>query len=569
MVDLEIVPGVRAARARWRSSRPTSTPRPTTASAVASPLVDGASPPGSSGSRSRRSPPLEPVGLTARSRRHPAPAASSRGSPERPARRSRPRAAWVILVGTAVRLVLIARRPAHQRRGVLRRLGAPPPARLPRPPAGGGLAHGPAAARPGPHPAGGPAPGARSSRRWRSPWPPRWSAPAPATGPRWRPRVGLQAAPLFSAGAALIAPDAPLAFAWVGTLWALQRALDRGPRWALLAGAFLGLAALSKLTGRHAGRGHPGRAPRHPRRAAAPRHPLALAGRLPGGRAGLAHARSGTRSHGWPSFAFQASHGLAGPELLGRSGSSPRSAASSATSRRCCWRWRPAAAWRALLARRRRPPGGARLLRPPGGRLLHPLGGASRPVRCPTGPRRAGSRPCSCCACRRRGGNGARGAGRCGVGFGEIAVGLAGLAILLAVPIPSSIPRPRPHRAGRARSRSTTSSAGARGPPRRARSPVRPGWPPRTGSRSGSSAGTTGARPPTSASASPGRPSTTPTRSPPASRCCVVTVDHLGPQRDALERRLGPLEPAGEFEASQGERVVRTYRFWWWRPAGR
>ena len=46
----------------------------------------------------------------------------------------------------------------------------------------------------------------------------------------------------------------------------------------------------------------------------------------------------------------------------------------------------------------------------------------------------------------------------------------------------------------------------------------------------------------------------------------VVTVDHLGPQRDSLERRLGPLEPAGEFEARQGERVVRTYRFWWWRP---
>jgi hypothetical protein len=45
----------------------------------------------------------------------------------------------------------------------------------------------------------------------------------------------------------------------------------------------------------------------------------------------------------------------------------------------------------------------------------------------------------------------------------------------------------------------------------------------------------------------------------------VVTVDGLGPQRDRLEARLGPLAPAGEAEARQGERLVRRYRFWWWR----
>jgi len=60
--------------------------------------------------------------------------------------------------------------------------------------------------------------------------------------------VTLQAAPLFSVGAALLTPDAPLALAWVGTFWALERALDRSPPFALLAGAFLGLGALSKLT---------------------------------------------------------------------------------------------------------------------------------------------------------------------------------------------------------------------------------------------------------------------------------------------------------------------------------
>jgi hypothetical protein len=46
----------------------------------------------------------------------------------------------------------------------------------------------------------------------------------------------------------------------------------------------------------------------------------------------------------------------------------------------------------------------------------------------------------------------------------------------------------------------------------------------------------------------------------------VVTVEGQGAQRESLERRLGPLEPAGSYEARQGDRLVRTYRFWWWRP---
>jgi 4-amino-4-deoxy-L-arabinose transferase-like glycosyltransferase len=53
---------------------------------------------------------------------------------------------------------------------------------------------------------------------------------------------------VFSVGAVLMTPDAPLALAWVGTLWAFERALRLGPRWLLAAGAFLGVAALSKLT---------------------------------------------------------------------------------------------------------------------------------------------------------------------------------------------------------------------------------------------------------------------------------------------------------------------------------
>jgi 4-amino-4-deoxy-L-arabinose transferase-like glycosyltransferase len=58
----------------------------------------------------------------------------------------------------------------------------------------------------------------------------------------------LQAAPVFSVGAVLMTPDAPLAFAWTGALWAVERAVARDPRWLVLGGAFLGLGALSKLS---------------------------------------------------------------------------------------------------------------------------------------------------------------------------------------------------------------------------------------------------------------------------------------------------------------------------------
>jgi hypothetical protein len=50
----------------------------------------------------------------------------------------------------------------------------------------------------------------------------------------------------------------------------------------------------------------------------------------------------------------------------------------------------------------------------------------------------------------------------------------------------------------------------------------------------------------------------------------LVTVDGLGEERAALERRLGPLQPAGEADAYDGGRLVRRYRFYRWlpRPAG-
>jgi len=121
----------------------------------------------------------------------------------------------------------------------------------------------------------------------------------------------LQVAPVFSLGGALMTPDAPLAFAWAGTLWAAERALRAGPRWWLAAGAFLGLGLLSKLSAGLLG--------------------LALLGGLlasPAGRRALvtpwpwlgalltvavaSPMLAWNAARDWPSLAFQADHGLRG-----------------------------------------------------------------------------------------------------------------------------------------------------------------------------------------------------------------------------------------------------------------
>ncbi len=126
--------------------------------------------------------------------------------------------------------------------------------------------------------------------------------------------VLLQAAPVFSVGAVLMTPDAPLAFAWAGALWAVERALRLDRRWLLAAGAFLGMAALSKLTAGLLGVALL----------------LALAFSADGRRllatpwpwlgAALALALTSpmllwNAAHGWPSFAFQAHHGMGGRSL--------------------------------------------------------------------------------------------------------------------------------------------------------------------------------------------------------------------------------------------------------------
>lgn len=126
--------------------------------------------------------------------------------------------------------------------------------------------------------------------------------------------VLLQAAPVFSLGGALMTPDAPLAFAWVGALWALDRAVRGDARWLLAAGAFVGLGALSKLTAGLLAIALAAALASTPRGRALLATPWAWAAVL----AALVIASpvlAWNAARGWPSLAFQAEHGLGGRSL--------------------------------------------------------------------------------------------------------------------------------------------------------------------------------------------------------------------------------------------------------------
>lgn len=370
--------------------------------------------------------------------------------------------------------------------------------------------------------------------------------------------VGLQAAPLFSLGAALMIPDAPLTLAWVGTFWALQRALDRGARWALLAGAFLGLGALSKLTGGLLAVAVLAAlvATRDGRRL--------LATPWPWLGACLAAALASpmllwNASHGWPTFTFQARHGLSGGgfslvRLLASLGGqlgyvSPVLLALSAV-----------AAWRALLSRRDALHVALAFSALPVAAFFT-LSAAFTPGALPHWPGPGWlSAMILLCLSSAVGTRGWRWALR--VGFGELAVGLAALAILTVVPTPPSIRLlgrevPVEHgplddllgwREGAAAARAVAGDSRLAVAHWIALGQL--GWydrrsPAYVGERV---TGPSLYDPDPLAAGAP---------------LLVVTVDRLGPQRQALERRLGPLQPAGEYVARQGERVVRVYRFWW------
>jgi len=380
--------------------------------------------------------------------------------------------------------------------------------------------------------------------------------------------LGLQAAPIFFAGGVLILPDTTLLLAWVGTFWALARALDRHPAWLLAAGLFLGLGALSKLTAGLLGLAVLAGllATRDGRRLL--RTPWPWLG------AGIAVAVAApmllwNAAHGWPSFTFQLRHGLSGRRfsivrLLGSAGGqlayvSPILAALAA-----------AAGWRALRARRDAleaalAAAGLPLV------AFFTYSAARTPNALPHWPAPAWL-SCLLLLCLSGGAVGRWWRRALWFGAGELAALLVVLGILLTVPIPPSVSilgRTYPVQVGplddllgwREGARAARQVAGD------ARLAVGH-WMHlgQLGLYDGRSPAYLGARPsgPTFYDPDPlaaGAP------------LLVVTVAKRSHPKDAppalprdLERRLGPLEHAGSYEARQGDRLVRRYEFWWWRP---
>jgi 4-amino-4-deoxy-L-arabinose transferase-like glycosyltransferase len=373
--------------------------------------------------------------------------------------------------------------------------------------------------------------------------------------------VLLQAALMFSVGAALALPDAPLALAWVGTLWAVERATRLSPAWMVAAGAFLGLGALSKLTAGLLGVAV-----------------LAALVTTPDGRRllrgpwpwlGAALAAAGASpmllwnaAHGWPSFTFQAAHGLAG-----RGFSAARLAASIGGQlgyvSPVLLVLAAAAAWRPLL--RPRDAAGAALAFS----ALPVIGFFTAAAAMTPGALPHWPAPGWLSATLLLGTGLDLGARRLrvavAVGLGELALAVAVVGVLFAVPVPDHLDL-----FGRRVAVTAGPFDDFLGWQEGARAARRVAGEARLAVTHWIAVGQLGWADGRSPAYLGDRPSG-PTFYDPAPLAAgapllVVTIDGLGPQRDHLEQRLGPLEPAGETEARQGERLVRRYRFWWWRP---
>lgn len=347
----------------------------------------------------------------------------------------------------------------------------------------------------------------------------------------------LQAAPVFSLGAVLMTPDAPLALAWAGTLWAVERALARGPRWCLAAGAFLGLGLLSKLTagllalGLLAGL------------LASARGRALLATPWPwlGAAAAVLVASPmllWNAAHGWPSLVFQAAHGLSG-----RGFSAPRLAASlgaqAAYVSPLLLLAAGGAAWRALR--------GDAVDRAVAATAL-PVAGfftaaaAFTPGALPHWPAPGWLSATALLAVA--GSRWLRPALLTGAASGAL------LLVLLAVPLPRG---PLDELSGW-REGAAAASAAAGGRRLAAAHWMAVG---QLGWAAEASVAYVGAR------------ASGPTwyqEDPVAARrpLLVVVVEGLGEDRAALEARLGPLEPAGEAEARRGGRLLRRYLLYRW-----
>ncbi len=364
--------------------------------------------------------------------------------------------------------------------------------------------------------------------------------------------VLLQAAPVFSLGAVLMTPDAPLAFAWAGTLWAFERALRLDRRWLLVAGAFLGTAALSKLTAGLLG--------------IALLLALALS---PDGRrllvspwpwlgAALALALVmpmllWNAEHGWPSFAFQAHHGM-----RGRSFSLARLAQSIGAQ----------AAYVSPILLLLAAAAALRALRPGAGAARLALGFSSVPV-VAFFTLAAAATPGALPHWPAPGWLSAllllAPAAAIGTGVATrwlpaaIGLGLAMVAALLAlVLLPLSIPRSPLDEVEGWREGAQAARAAAAGT--RIAAPHwmvygEMAW------HAGGDVAYVGDR--------PSGPSFYQRPPSPGEPLLIVTVDGLGPGREQLEERLGPLEPAGGFTAARGGRPIRRYSFWRNQPTRR
>lgn len=361
-------------------------------------------------------------------------------------------------------------------------------------------------------------------------------------GAAWAATVLLQAAPVFSLGALLMTPDAPLAFAWIGALWALDRGVARDARVFLAAGAFLGVAALSKLTAGALGLAIAAALATTPAGRARLRTPWPWAG------AALAVALAlpvlwWNATHGWANVAFQAEHGLRGraPSLARLAASLGGQAAyvSPVLLVACL-----APAWRAL----RTPDPALRAVAWSALPVVAFFTGAAAltPGALPHWP--APGWLSALLLLALAGSRLLRSAAWTGVGL-QLAA-----AALLALPL--ELPGdPRDELRGwREAARAADAAAGGRvlatthwialG---------QLGWYARTpivyvGTRP--SAATLYQADPRAA----GRP------------LLVVAPEGLGPGRDELERTLGGVEPAGELVARHGARVVRRFRFYAWDP---
>lgn len=358
--------------------------------------------------------------------------------------------------------------------------------------------------------------------------------------------VLLQAAPVFSLGAVLMTPDAPLAFAWAGALWALERAFRLGPRWLLAAGAFLGVAALSKLTAGLLGVAVLGAL----LTTGAGRRALATPWPWAGAAIALAIASpmlAWNAAHGWPSFTFQAQHGLSGhsfslARLAGSLGAqaayvSPVLLLAAVPP---AWRalrdespaWR-AVAWSALPIA-----------------IFFTAAAAVSPGALPHWPAPGWLSASILLAVAAAGSRARFLRPAVATGLALQAVLLAALAIAPALPLPKDpLDELRGWRSGAEAARAAAAG----------RTIATTHWIV-LGQLSwalGAPAAYVGDRPcgATYYQADPRR-----------RPLLVVTVDHLGEQAPAVERDLGPLAPAGSFTATHRGHAVRTYRFWRWDP---